>query len=52
MYASNFNDVYCSTNDLIITLAWTISVYDADADLLEDTYTNIYKFGVDRTMNK
>ena len=21
---------------LIITLAWTISVYDADADLLED----------------
>jgi hypothetical protein len=26
------------------TLAWTISVYDADADLLEDTYTNIYKF--------
>jgi hypothetical protein len=38
------NDVYCSTNDLIITLAWTISVYDADADLLEDTNTNIYKF--------
>jgi hypothetical protein len=32
------------TNDLIITLAWTISVYDADADLLEDTYKNIYKF--------
>ena len=31
-------------NDLIITLAWTISVYDADADLFEDTYTNIYKF--------
>jgi hypothetical protein len=25
-------------------LAWTISVYDADADLREDTYTNIYKF--------
>ena len=36
----------------IITLAWTISVYDADADLLEDTYKNIYKFWVDRTMNK
>jgi histone H1/5 len=34
-------DVYCSTNDLIITLAWTISVYDADADLFEDTYKNI-----------
>ena len=39
-----------TTNDLIITLAWTISVYDAD--LLEDTYKNIYKFWVDRTMNK
>jgi hypothetical protein len=24
--------------------SWTISVYDADADLLEDTYKNIYKF--------
>ena len=32
------------TNDFIITLAWTISVYDAYADLLEDTYKNIYKF--------
>ena len=31
-----------SQPDLIITLAWTISVYDAD--LLEDTYKNIYKF--------
>jgi hypothetical protein len=40
------------TNDLIITLSWTISVYDTDADLLEDTYKNIYKFWVDRTMNK
>jgi hypothetical protein len=29
---------------LIITLAWTISVYDADADLLEETYTNILKY--------
>jgi hypothetical protein len=26
---------------LIIALAWTISVYDADADLREDTYKNI-----------
>jgi hypothetical protein len=41
-----------SRSDLIITLAWTISVYDADADLPEDTYKNIYKFWVDRTMNK
>jgi hypothetical protein len=31
---------------LIITLAWTISVYDADADLYEDTYKNIYKFSL------
>ena len=31
-------------NDLIITLAWTISAYDAHADLREDTYKNIYKF--------
>ena len=31
-------------NDLIITLTWTISVYEADADLIEDTYKNIYKF--------
>jgi hypothetical protein len=32
-------------------LICSISVYDANADLLEDTNTNIYKFWVDRTMN-
>jgi hypothetical protein len=31
---------------LIITLAWTISVYDVDADLLVDTYKIIYKLSL------